>query len=120
MVESTTVLGKQGEELARRYLEGKGYRIREQNYRTKRAEIDLIAEHGRTLVFVEVRTKSNERFGSPEETLTNEKRRRMLRNAQAYVSRTRHKEAYRIDAVCVILGPRDDIRRITHYENIVP
>lgn len=111
-------LGKHGEEIARKYLEGKGYRILEQNYRTKRAEIDMIARGRGILVFVEVRTKHHEQFGSPEETLNYKKRMKVLRNAAAYVSRVRHQGPYRIDAVCVVLNQQQKVERIAHYENI--
>ena len=70
-------IGNEGEEIARKYLENKGYSIVEQNYRTKRAEIDIIARLRQgfgglgkdILVFVEVRTKHHERYGTPEDTI---------------------------------------------------
>jgi len=117
--------GKLGEEIARKYLENKGYRILEQNYKTKYAEIDLIAKKKNELVFVEVRTKTNEDFGSPEESLNNKKLRKIFMNAQAYVARTKWQGPYRIDAVCVVLDPvvldsvKYEIARINHYENII-
>lgn len=112
-------IGKHGEEIARKYLEDKGYGILEQNYRTKRAEIDIIAREHDMLVFVEVRTKHHEQFGSPEETLNYKKRMKILRNAGAYVARVKHQGPYRIDAVCVVLNQQQKVERIAHYENIV-
>ena len=77
-------VGKIGENLAREYLVKEGYKIIEQNYKTKYAEIDLIAEKSaggkflgfgpKTLVFVEVRTKVGENFGTPEDTLNYKKK----------------------------------------------
>ena len=114
-----TMIGRRGEAIAKRYLEGRGYMILEQNYRTKRAEIDLIARQDGVLIFVEVRTKHHEQFGSPEDTLNYKKRMKMLRNALAYVARARHRGAWRIDAVCVVLAQGQKAERIAHYENIV-
>ena len=66
-------VGRLGENLARKHLERKGYKILEQNYRTRYAEIDLVARHNDVLVFVEVRTKVGVGFGTPEETLNFQK-----------------------------------------------
>ena len=110
-------IGKQGEEIARKYLAQRGYRIQEQNYKTKRGEIDLVAYLGKTLVCVEVRTKQCEQFGTPEDTITFEKKNKLLKNAQAYAHYTNHKGHVRIDAICVVLGNKD--YRVTHYENAV-
>jgi putative endonuclease len=122
------VIGKEGEEIARKYLENKGYAIIEQNYRTKRAEIDIIARlrqgfwglGGNLLVFVEVRTKHHEQYGSPEETIDHEKRMRLQRNATAYIHRTRYNGPWRIDAVCIVIDQNTGLsKRISHYESIV-
>ena len=58
-----------GEAIAKKYLQNKGYYIVEENHRTKYAEIDLIARDKGILVFVEVRTRRDERFGSPEDCI---------------------------------------------------
>jgi putative endonuclease len=114
--------GKLGEEIARAYLEKKGYRIIEQNWRTKRGEIDIVAKKGDVLVLVEVRTKVGEQFGSPEDTLTYDKKRRLLWNAKAYVANKKYKGLYRIDAVCIVLrGDGTTLpQRLSHYESITP
>lgn len=62
--------GKRGEEIARAYLEKRGYKIVTANYRTKYGEIDLIARDGATLVFIEVKTRTQKKFGSPFDALT--------------------------------------------------
>ena len=116
-------VGKIGENLARKYLEDNGYKILEQNYKTKYAEIDLIAEKSAgffgksTLVFVEVRSKTGEQFGTPEETLNYNKLNRLVRAAFCYMARYPGK-AYRLDAVCVVFDPSGKITRLTHHENI--
>lgn len=118
MAEHNTT-GKEGEDIAKKYLENKGYGIVEQNYRTKRAEIDIVARHKNTLVFIEVRTKRHEHYGTPEETITYAKRVRLGRNAAAYTHRIRYNGSWRIDAVCIVLDQDTGVQRISHYENIV-
>ncbi|TSC97875.1 MAG: putative endonuclease [Parcubacteria group bacterium Greene1014_47] len=114
-------IGKLGEEIARAYLEKNGYKIVEQNWRTKRGEIDIIVKKGDVLVFVEVRTKVGEQFGSPEDTLTHEKKRRLLWNAKAYVANKKYKGLYRVDALCIVLkGDGTEIpQRLSYHESIV-
>jgi len=112
-------IGKKGEEIAKKYLEHKGYKIVECNYRTKRAEIDIVARNKNVLVFVEVRSKHHERHGTPEETLDYKKRIRLKRNAAAYVHRRKYNGPYRIDAVCLVIDENEGLRRINHYESIV-
>jgi len=111
-------VGRLGEKLASEYLKKKGYRILERNYRTRYAEIDLIAKHKNVLVIVEVRTKIGEQFGTPEETLNFRKLQKVKRNAEAYASRVKWKGLYRIDAVCVVLREDHRVQRLSHYEHI--
>jgi putative endonuclease len=111
--------GKIGENFAKEYLKKKGYNIIEQNYRSKYAEIDLIAKEKKELVFVEVRTKRGEMFGTPEETLNKRKLRKLWLNARAYAGRIHWQDAYRIDAVCIILNLDNSLARLNHYQNII-
>ena len=113
------IIGEEGEKIAKKYLENKGYKVIECNYRTKRAEIDIIARHKNELVFVEVRTKQHEQFGTPEDTLDYKKRMRLRLNAAAYIHRKKYNGPYRIDTVCLVIGEHEGLRRINHYENIV-
>ena len=112
-------IGKLGEKVAREYLEKKGYNIIEQNYKTKYAEIDLIAKKKDILVFVEVRTKTGEEFGTPEDTINRDKKRKLRMNGRAYINRTKWKGPYRIDAICIVFNPDQTVSRLTHYENII-
>ena len=118
-------VGKIGENLARQYLEKNGYEIIEQNYKTKYAEIDLVAKKseglfaGKKLVFVEVRTKIGENFGSPEDTLNKSKLHKVLKNALAYSVFKKWQGHSRIDAICIVLKPDCTVSRLTHHENIV-
>src|SRR2546427_11918336 len=81
-----SVLGKEGERVAAQFLEARGYRILERNYRTRRGEIDLIAEDGRILVFVEVKVRLDDRFGGPAAAITRAKQARIARLAQQYLA----------------------------------
>ena len=137
-------IGKIGEDLARKYLEKEGYKIIDQNYKTKYAEIDLIAlrqAQGKPknilenifsskqdiLVFVEVRTKIGENFGSPEDTLDRKKLHKVLHNATTYTAFKRWNGPCRIDAICIVLKPlrpgsgqaNYSVLRLTHHENII-
>jgi putative endonuclease len=107
-----------GEIIAGKFLQKKGYTIVEQNFRTKYSEIDLVVKKKDVLVFVEVRTKTNEHFGSPEETINKNKINRLIRSAEAYVAYNKYSENFRIDAVCIVLNPDANPERITHYESI--
>ncbi len=80
-------LGRAGEDAAARFLSSLGYRILARRYRVRAGEIDLVAEEGGTLVFVEVKTRSSLRWGSPGEAVDLRKRRRMARAAALYLSR---------------------------------
>ncbi|MCX6720359.1 MAG: YraN family protein [Candidatus Staskawiczbacteria bacterium] len=123
-------VGKIGEDLARKYLEKEGWKILEQNYKTKYAEIDLVAlrpaqgKLGRvfgkeTLVFVEVRTKVGEQWGTPEDTINRAKLWKVLQNAKSYAGFKKWEGPQRIDAICIVLEPDFSVSRLTHHENIV-
>ncbi len=80
-------LGRQGENAAAQLLESKGLRILERNLRLGRLELDLVCQDGDTLVFVEVKTRAEGSLATPAEGLTAQKRSRLLRAAQAYLSK---------------------------------
>jgi len=111
-------VGRSGEAVAKQYLQKNGYNIIEENYKTKYSEIDLIARDKNTLVFLEVRAKSGELFGTPEESITRNKVRTLIKNANAYVARKGYNKNYRIDVVCVVFRKDKQVRRISHYKNI--
>ena len=107
-----TVIGSEGERAAAAFLEARGYRILERNYRTRLGEIDLVAEEGRTLVFVEVKVRLNDRVGGPAAAITSAKQARIARLAQQYVASRRLAErACRFDVV-LIWGDDPKTRRI--------
>ena len=77
--------GKAGEDLAAGFLERNGFTILERNYRFERGEIDLIAEEGDELVFIEVKARSSPVFGTPEEAVTEEKQEQVRTVADGYL-----------------------------------
>ena len=81
------LLGRQGEDIAQEYLKERGYRIVERGFRYARGEIDIIAYHRQTLVFVEVKTRLAPSHSLPEESITPAKARQIRRTAQAYMHR---------------------------------
>ena len=107
MSDARKSLGDAGEALAARHLESLGFRIIARNHRTRRGEVDLIAEKGELLVFAEVRTRSTERFGSPEETVDARKQERFVLAARDFLARFRGGErAVRFDVIAIVDGPR--------------
>jgi len=77
--------GANAEEAARIYLEQQGLRLVERNYRCRQGEIDLIMQDGSTLAFVEVRYRKSSGFGSPAESVTAPKQRRIIATAAHYL-----------------------------------
>ena len=110
--------GHLGEQIAKIYLQNKGYYIVEENYRTKYAEIDLIMRDKDILVFAEVRTRRDEQFGSPESSINRNKMRKLIRNTEAYVAQKGYRKKYRIDAICIVLDENKRVSCITHHKNI--
>ena len=120
MATTRVELGRQGERLAEEKLAAAGYELLARNYRCAAGEIDLIARHGETLVFVEVRTRRGEAFGLPEASLTPAKRRHLIAAAQTYLQENNLSEAaWRIDVVAVEFSPRGRLMRVDIVENAV-
>lgn len=80
--DSTTVLGRRGEDLACRHLESQGLRLLERNYRCRTGEIDLVMLEGATLVLVEVRSRTTAEHGSAAATVGPRKQQRFIRAAR--------------------------------------
>ena len=109
--------GERAESLAAGYLLEKGYKIRERNYKPGRipGEVDLIVEKEEALVFVEVRYRRWSGFGSPEESVTPKKRRKLVLAALEYVARHReHRRLIRFDVISIVETRRGP--RLEHYQ----
>jgi putative endonuclease len=113
-------VGAIGEKLAVDYLKKHGYKIIERNFRCREGEIDIIARKGECLVFVEVRTKRNTAFGTPEESVNLSKREKLISLANAYLQAyDKLPDFWRIDVVAVELGPNNRVSRLEHIENAI-
>lgn len=114
------VLGQQGEDLACLFLQEKGYVIRERNVRTRDGEIDVIALDGRTLVFVEVRTRTADTYGTAHESITWKKRQKLRELALAYLQRQAEPfPSFRFDVIAITCpaGKVDKVEaKIDHIE----
>jgi len=111
-------LGRRGEELAASYLEEKGYLILQRNYRGGGGEMDIVAQEGDCLVFVEVRTRSTKEYGTPEESITPSKAQRLIEVAQGYLQEQGESgREWRIDLVAIHWS--GDLYRLHHIVNAV-
>lgn len=115
MKNQNKVTGNKGEELAAAYLEKKGYRIIERNFRTRFGEIDIICWDDQTLVFVEVKTKIGHDFGEPEEMVNKSKIGKVKRMGEVYLQDKGLVVPCRVDVVAIVLGGIDVVERIDHY-----
>ncbi len=95
--------GKRGEEIAEMLLRERGFTILATNWRHKHLEMDIIAKDGDVLVFVEVKTRSYDYFGKPEEFIDKKKEQHLARAAAEYMQQTGHDWAVRFDVVSVLL-----------------
>lgn len=106
-------LGDAGEDLAAAALKKQGYKILERNYACPLGEIDLIARQGKTYVFIEVKTRKNDRFGAPQEAVSPAKQNKYRRLADYYLKQKRLGEVpVRFDVVGIMMeeeGPRLEI-----------
>ena len=91
--------GGEAEDAAARLLERHGLVVLARNYRTRLGEIDIVARDGATLVFVEVRMRSDAQYGGALESITARKRRRIVAAARAYLMRLRREPPCRFDVV---------------------
>jgi putative endonuclease len=113
-------LGDAGEEIATRELVRRGYVVRERNWRCPEGELDMVAEQGQMLVFVEVRTRRGDRFGTPEESITPAKRAHLIAAAQAYLqAHSLQDRDWRIDVVAVEMSAQGQLWRVDVIENAI-
>jgi putative endonuclease len=110
--------GKLAEREAALYLRRRGYRIIAQNLRLKSGEIDLIAMKGDLVVFVEVKARSSDEFGTPAESLLPRQQKRIRNAAEIFLSKRGWSERERrFDLIAVDLDERGNVKRIEHIPN---
>lgn len=108
-------LGKKGEELARQYLEEKGFEILDTNWRHDKDEIDIVAMDGRELVIVEVKTRSTDFYGEPEDSVGYHKENFLIRATEAYLEEKNLDIDSRFDIISIIHSKNQT--KITHIED---
>ena len=107
--------GDMGEEIACKYLIGNGYKILERNVHYSRfCELDIVAQYKNTLVFVEVKTRKSDTFGTPMEAITKTKYENIKKGALNYLSEHFSRD-YRIDVIGITLKPE---LKIEHLQNV--
>ncbi len=110
--------GRSGEDAAVRHLQKQGYRILARNFRKAFAEVDIIARHRETLVFVEVKTRSSLRYGAPVEAVHPGKQRRLSKIALDYMMQEGlDGQSARFDVVSVLLDSQGAVEHIEVVEN---
>ncbi len=108
-------LGKKGEYIARQYLEKKGYKIINCNWRFLKDEIDIIALYENFLIIVEVKARNTDYFGEPEFAVTKKKQKFLVRATQAYIDQKNINNEVRFDIVAITFCPEG--HRINHIED---
>lgn len=99
--------GSFGEQLATDFLLGEGYKLLFRNWRFKYWELDIIAMDNATLVFVEVKSRTNLNFGKPEQFVDWKKQKNMIRAAESYIRQYRYEGEIRFDVVSVYLETKN-------------
>ena len=113
MPSSSVRKGMEGEETAVRFLKKKGFRIIDRNYRTRYGEIDIIARHGKELIFVEVKSGSS-KYHEPYQRIDRSKVSKLMRAISIYLRENPTKYPIRFDVVSI-----DDEGRILHFEDVM-
>ncbi len=110
-------VGKLGEKIACEYLESNGYKIIQRNFTTKKGEIDIIARDNEEIVFIEVKTRSNYKYGKPVEAVNEIKQRHMLNTIKYYLYINKLENNFiRIDTIEIFL--HKDSCKINHIKQI--
>lgn len=107
-------IGERGERHAEAFLRCKGYEIIMCNYHTRYGEIDLICADAEYLVFAEVKTRSDTRFGTPREAVTAAKQRKIILSAQQWILQHPTALQPRFDVIEVLVSPDHTTCRINH------
>jgi putative endonuclease len=113
-------IGAWGESIALQHIMDQGYTLRARNWHTREGEIDIIAADGDTIVFIEVKTRTSREFGSPEDSLTASKRRKLRRTALEYLLEKQLLDSlWRIDVIAIEASSVREIKRLEHYVNAI-
>lgn len=103
MEKNTTIKGNLAEEKAHKFLVEKNYVILEKNWRFKKYEVDIIAQHDKTIVFVEVKSRATDAFGEPEMAVTKKKQKFLVAAADQYIRSNNIELESRFDIVSILV-----------------
>ena len=109
-------LGRRGESLAKTFLEGLGYEILDENWTHGKAEVDLIAYKDKVIIFTEVKTRTGNRFGEPEDFVDRRKQRLLAEAADEYIYLMDHQGEVRFDIISVLFD-RSENYTLKHIED---
>ncbi len=110
--------GKIGEDLAVKYLEQKGYKILERNFECKQGEIDIIAIQEQEIVFIEVKTRTNPKYGAPADAVNKIKQKHLIKSVQYYIYNRHLEEEYiRIDIIEIYI--QKNKYKVNHIKQII-
>lgn len=107
--------GIKGEEIAKNFLQTKGYKILDTNWRFEKMEVDIVATFAELLIFVEVKTRSTNYFGYPEDSVTDKKQDLLKTAAEEYLFQNPEYEQMRFDIVSITMS--DNKEEIQHFED---
>lgn len=111
-------IGKLGEKIAAEYLADKGYQLLDKNFNVKYGEIDLVALDKDCVVFVEVKTRTSDAFGNPEDSVTPAKIERMQNAALLWLqAHTEAPDDWRMDVIAIFLDHQNNIKDLQHFVN---
>lgn len=113
-------LGDSGERMAERHLESLGWTILARKWRGSPGEIDLIADAGDLIVFVEVKTRRGESHGRAEEAVSPAKCGRLILLGQQFLATDEalSDRFWRVDLMAITLGPKGSVIRVNHIEDV--
>jgi putative endonuclease len=109
-------LGRKGELMAKLYLEQQGYEIMDENWCHGKAEIDLIAYKDKVIIFTEVKTRTGNGFGEPEDFVDNRKQRLLADAADEYIYLMKHQGEVRFDIIAILFRNEENYK-LNHIED---
>ncbi|MBQ3118307.1 MAG: YraN family protein [Clostridia bacterium] len=108
--------GKTGEAAATKYLKVKGYKIIDRNYRKTYGELDIVAQKGENIAFVEVKTRKSDSYGTPAEFVTLKKQKKLIKAAYTYIQEHNLDAEFTFDVVEVYIEGKK-VKDINHIKN---
>lgn len=115
------IFGDKGETIAKEFLQNKGYQIIEENFLVKQGEIDIIAKKETHPIFIEVKTRKSKQFGTGLETVTVNKRRKIIKTIKKFFitkGKNPEEQIFQVDIITIFFSDQNRYE-INHYEDIL-